>query len=60
MDNSFSRFTSKLVYLYIISWAEDEWANHAMEIADFAVSVENVTVRLFCCLNYAICVLLAH
>ncbi|ELU09870.1 hypothetical protein CAPTEDRAFT_160152 [Capitella teleta] len=46
VDNSFSRFTSKLIYLYIITWQEDEWDRHSKELANFAVSIENVTNSL--------------
>jgi protein ERP2 len=45
-DNSLSRFTSKLVYVYLLSYTEEDWRSYAKEMQDYHSEVENVSKSL--------------
>merc|ERR1711892_819151 len=46
LDNQFSRFSAKLVNLYITSFRYDEWEKFSQELQDMDVTVENFTSTL--------------
>ena len=46
VDNTFSRFSSKLVYLYIITYVVADWQTFADEMKSFDGSVGNFTVGI--------------
>lgn len=46
IDNSPSRFQSKLVSLYIASFKRDEWEKYVQELSDAEVTVANFTSSL--------------
>ena len=49
VDNSHSRFSSKVVFMYILAYDMKDWSKHDKDIEDFDDSVGNVTVSE--CLN---------
>lgn len=46
IDNSVSRFASKLVSLYVASFKRDEWEKYIQELTDAEVTVANFTSSL--------------
>jgi len=46
LDNQFSRFSAKLVNLYITTFRYDEWEKFSQELQDMDVTVENFTSTL--------------
>merc|ERR1712242_577968 len=46
LDNQFSRFSAKLVNLYITTFRYDEWEKFSQELQDMDVTVENFTMAL--------------
>jgi len=46
LDNQFSRFSAKLVNLYITTFRYDEWEKFSSELQDMDVTVENFTSTL--------------
>jgi len=46
LDNQFSRFSAKLVNLYITTFRYDEWEKFSEELKDMDVTVENFTSTL--------------
>ena len=44
MDNTHSRFSAKLVYIYFASIVLSEWEQYTKDLEQFDVSVGNVTV----------------
>lgn len=44
IDNAFSRFSSKLVYVYFVAYVADEWHKYTEELKTFQISVNNFTV----------------
>merc|ERR1712242_387968 len=46
LDNQFSRFSAKLVNLYITTFRYDEWEKFSQELQDMDVTVENFTTAL--------------
>jgi hypothetical protein len=46
IDNTFSRFSSKLVYFYLVTYVIDEWQRFTKDLQEFDISVENVTQSL--------------
>merc|ERR1712123_163403 len=46
LDNQFSRFSAKLVNLYITTFRYDEWEKFSQELQDKDVTVENFTSTL--------------
>merc|ERR1719500_882695 len=46
LDNQFSRFSAKLVNLYLTTFRYDEWEKFSQELQDMDVTVENFTSTL--------------
>ena len=46
LDNQFSRFSAKLVNLYLTTFRYDEWEKFSQELQDMDVTVENFTGTL--------------
>jgi len=46
LDNQFSRFSAKLVNLYITTFRYDEWEKFSQELEEMDVTVENFTLAL--------------
>ncbi|ESO98526.1 hypothetical protein LOTGIDRAFT_142774 [Lottia gigantea] len=46
LDNSFSHFTSKLVYFYLVTFIPEEWSKYVIEISDVHALAENYTVTV--------------
>ncbi|KAK7481417.1 hypothetical protein BaRGS_00027373 [Batillaria attramentaria] len=46
IDNTFSRFAGKLVYLYFVSFVMADWSRYVQEITDINILAENFTVSL--------------
>ena len=46
LDNQFSRFSAKLVNLYLTTFRYDEWEKFSQELQDMDVTVENFTQTL--------------
>lgn len=46
IDNQFSRFTGKLVNLYITVIKYDEWDQYAKELEELHLNIQNFTVSL--------------
>lgn len=46
IDNTFSRFTSKLVYLYLVTFVAEQWEKYAKEVQDISFTMENFTVSI--------------
>merc|ERR1719305_117985 len=46
LDNQFSRFSAKLVNLYLATFRYDEWEKFSQELQDMDVTVENFTSTL--------------
>jgi hypothetical protein len=46
IDNTVSRFASKLVSLYVASFKRDEWEKYIQELTDAEVTVGNFTNSL--------------
>ena len=46
LDNQFSRFSAKLVNLYITTFRYDEWEKFSAELQDMDITVENFTSTL--------------
>ena len=46
LDNQFSRFSAKLVNLYLTTFRYDEWEKFSAELQDMDVTVENFTSTL--------------
>ncbi|XP_064611881.1 transmembrane emp24 domain-containing protein 5-like [Liolophura sinensis] len=46
IDNTFSRFTSKLVYLYLVTFVAEQWEKYAKEVQDISFTMENFTTSL--------------
>ncbi len=44
VDNTFSRFSSKLIYFYIVTYVVDEWHRFTKDLQEFDISIENATV----------------
>ena len=44
MDNTFSRFSSKLVYFFLSTYVLEEWKRFTAELQEFDLSVYNFTV----------------
>ncbi|CAD5112678.1 DgyrCDS1899 [Dimorphilus gyrociliatus] len=43
IDNSFARFSSKVVYIYFVAYVTDEWQKYTEELKSFQISVNNFT-----------------
>ena len=41
-----SRLHSKLVYVYIVTYVQDEWENYVKEIEDLHITMGNFTVSI--------------
>ena len=41
-----SRIHSKLVYVYIVTYVQDEWNNYVKEIEDLHITMGNFTVSI--------------
>lgn len=48
IDNSLSRFASKLVSLYVAAYRRHEWESYIEELSAADVTVSNFTVICFC------------
>lgn len=46
IDNSLSRFASKLVSMYVNSFKRDKWEDYIKELEDTDVTVANFTVSI--------------
>merc|ERR1711913_12669 len=46
LDNQFSRFSAKLVNLYLTTFRYDEWEKFSQELQDMDITVENFTSTL--------------
>ena len=46
LDNQFSRFSAKLVNLYLTTFRYDEWEKFSQELQDMDITVENFTMAL--------------
>lgn len=46
LDNQFSKFSAKLVNLYLTTFRYDEWEKFAQELQDMDVTVQNFTAAL--------------
>ena len=46
LDNQFSKFSAKLVNLYLTTFRYDEWEKFAQELQDMDVTVQNFTATL--------------
>jgi len=46
LDNQFSRFSAKLVNLYITTFRYDEWEKFSQELEEMDITVENFTTAL--------------
>ena len=44
MDNTFSRFSAKLVYFFLSTYVLEEWKRFTAELQEFDLSVYNFTV----------------
>ena len=45
-DNRLSRFSTKSIYFYLLSYAETDWQKYANDVQEFQGEVSNVTVRI--------------
>lgn len=45
-DNSFSRFASKLVYLYMVAYIEADWEKYQKELESLEGAADNFTARI--------------
>ncbi|WAR14771.1 TMED6-like protein, partial [Mya arenaria] len=43
LDNTQSRMASKLVYVYLVTYVEEEWSKYRQEIEDLSLTVSNFT-----------------
>lgn len=46
LDNQFSKFSAKLVNLYLTTFRYDEWEKFAQELQDMDITVQNFTETL--------------
>lgn len=44
LDNTMSRMASKLVYVFLVTYVEEEWSQYRKEIEDVELTVSNFTV----------------
>ena len=42
-----SRMASKLVYVFLVTYVEEEWSKYRQEIEDVELTVSNFTVRYY-------------
>jgi len=49
-DNGMSRFSSKIVYFYVLSYSDADWESFTNEVEEFRGELQNFTAS-FCFLN---------
>ena len=45
--NTMNRYSSKIVYLYLLSYSEADWKSLAVEVDQFDGEIQNVTASCF-------------
>ncbi|XP_060552554.1 transmembrane emp24 domain-containing protein 5-like isoform X1 [Ruditapes philippinarum] len=46
LDNTMSRMASKLVYVFLVTYVEEEWSKYRQEIEEVELTVSNFTVSI--------------